>query len=165
MLPVAHVHRPGGPRSSPTARRADTLREFGYLMRCLIVDDCPDFLRAAQCLLTGQGIEVVGMASDSAQALRQAEQLKPDVALVDIDLGGECGLELVGRMRLETGPPPPLVILVSVHAEEEYTGMIEESAAAGFLAKTALSGNAIRALLAEANEDHRESSIIWPPER
>ncbi|MER6079637.1 response regulator transcription factor [Streptomyces sp. NPDC001833] len=133
-------------------------------MRCIIVDDCPHFLRAARSLLKGQGIEVVGMASNSAQALRQAEQLKPDVALVDIELGSECGLELAGRMRLETGPSPPLVILVSVHAEDEYAGLIEESAAAGFLAKTALSGNAVRALLAAANEDHHDSSISGPPE-
>ncbi|MEW1774435.1 response regulator transcription factor [Streptomyces sp. NPDC086777] len=133
-------------------------------MRCIIVDDCPHFLRAARCLLKVQGVEVVGMASDSAQALRQAEQLKPDVALVDIDLGGECGLELAGRMRLETGPSPPRVILVSVHAEDEYSGMIEESAAVGFLAKATLSGNAIRALLAAADEDHHDRSITWPPE-
>jgi DNA-binding NarL/FixJ family response regulator len=97
-------------------------------------------------------MEVVGVASDGAQALRQAEQLRPDVALVDINLGGECGLELAGRLRRETGPSPPLVILISVHAEDEYADMIEESAAVGFLAKTALSGNAVRTLLAHANE-------------
>jgi DNA-binding NarL/FixJ family response regulator len=107
----------------------------------------------------------VGVASNGTQALRQAVRLRPDVALVDVDLGGECGLELADRLRRETGPSPPLVILVSVHAEDEYPGMIEESAAAGFLAKTALSGDAIRALLAEANEDHHDSSIIGPPEK
>ncbi|MER6919031.1 response regulator [Streptomyces spiralis] len=123
--------------------------DSGNMVRCMIVDDCPEFLRAARSLLEGQGMTVVGVASNGLQALRQARQFRPDVALVDIDLGGECGLELAGRLRRETGPSPPLVVLVSIHAEDDYAGMIEGSVAVGFLAKTDLSGNAIRALLAE----------------
>ncbi|MFF5142792.1 AraC family transcriptional regulator N-terminal domain-containing protein [Streptomyces sp. NPDC013157] len=117
------------------------------VVRLLRAARCPDDLR----VLRGSADET---ASGSA----------PAAAMRCIDLGSECGLELAGRMRLETGPSPPLVIVVSVHAEDEYAGMIEESAAAGFLAKTALSGNAVRALLAAANEDHHDSSISGPPE-
>ena len=48
-------------------------------MRCLIVDDNPRFLRAARSLLEHQGITVVGVASNSAEALQRAEELQPDV--------------------------------------------------------------------------------------
>jgi DNA-binding NarL/FixJ family response regulator len=63
-------------------------------MRCLIVDDSPRFVDAARGLLERQGITVVGVASTSAEALRRTGELRPDVTLVDIDLGGESGLEL-----------------------------------------------------------------------
>lgn len=135
------------------------------MLRCMIVDDSPCFLEAARCLLECQGVAVVGVASDGAQALRQAEHHRPEVALVDIDLGAENGLELAHRLRHETGPSPPVVILISNHAEDEYGGLIEESSAAGFLAKTALSGDAVRTLLAGEDGDHGGGSVIGPPER
>jgi len=59
-------------------------------LRCLIVDDSRRFLEAARSLLEREGIAVVGVASTSAEALRRAEELKPDVALVDVDLGGRA---------------------------------------------------------------------------
>lgn len=134
------------------------------MLRCMIVDDSPCFLKAARCLLESQGIAVVAVASDAAQALRQAERLKPEVALVDIDLGAESGLDLARRLQCETGPSPPRIILVSNHAEDDYADLIEESTVAGFIAKTGLSGDAIRALLAEEDEDPQGGSVIATPE-
>jgi CheY-like chemotaxis protein len=57
-------------------------------LRCLIVDDSPRFLAAARGLLERQGIAVVGVASSGAEALRRVAELRPDVTLLDIDLGG-----------------------------------------------------------------------------
>ncbi|MEV8558399.1 response regulator transcription factor [Streptomyces sp. NPDC051917] len=135
------------------------------MLRCLIIDDCPYFLQAARRLLEGQGVAVVGVASDSAQALLQAEQLRPEVVLVDIDLGAESGLELTRRLLSETGPSPPRVILVSNHSEDDYAELIEESPAVGFLGKVDLSGDAVRALLAKDDDDHQGGSVIEPRER
>jgi CheY-like chemotaxis protein len=74
-------------------------------MRCLIVDDSPHFLDAARGLLERQGFTVIGVASTSAEALQRAQELHPDVTLVDIDLGGESGLELARRLHgRPTGP-------------------------------------------------------------
>ena len=117
-------------------------------MRCLIVDDSPRFLDAARGLLERQGIVVVGVASNSAEALQRAEELRPDVTLLDIDLGGESGLELARRLRRQAGPTPAPVILISTHAEQDYAELIAASPAIGFLPKTALSAAAIRDLLA-----------------
>jgi CheY-like chemotaxis protein len=117
-------------------------------MRCLIVDDSLRFLDAARGLLERQGIKVVGVASTSAEALRRAEELRPDVTLLDIDLGGESGLELARRLHREARTAAAPVILISTHAEQDYAELIAASPAVGFLSKTALSAAAIRELLA-----------------
>jgi CheY-like chemotaxis protein len=116
------------------------------MLRCLIVDDSARFLDAARALLERQGVTVVGVASSSAEALQRAEELRPDVTLLDIDLGGESGLELARRLHSQAGPAP--VILISTHAEQDYEELIAASPAIGFLPKTALSAAAIRDLLA-----------------
>ena len=68
-------------------------------MRCLIVDDSACFVDAARGLLERQGMTVVGVASTSAEALRRFEELRPDVTLVDLDLGGESGFELAEQLH------------------------------------------------------------------
>ena len=127
------------------------------MLRCLLVDDSPRFLDAARGLLQGQGVAVVGVASNSADALLRAGELLPDVTLLDIDLGGESGLELARRLQDQAGPAPAPVILISTHAEQDYAELIAASPAIGFLPKTALSADAIRGLLA-AHRDGKASS-------
>ncbi|MEU7410035.1 response regulator transcription factor [Streptomyces sp. NPDC042638] len=135
------------------------------MLRCLVVDDNPFFLRVARCLLEHQGVAVVGVAFDSTEALRLAGQLRPDVVLVDIDLGGECGLVLASLLQSGAGPAPLPVILISSHAEEDYTDLIEASPAVGFLSKTALSGDAIRTVLAGTRDHRRPGPVSEPPGR
>lgn len=96
-------------------------------LRCLIVDDSPRFLDAARGLLEYQGVTVVGVASNSAEALRRAEELRPDVTLVDVDLGGESGLELARRLDGAAGVARAAVILISTHAEQDYAELIATS--------------------------------------
>jgi DNA-binding NarL/FixJ family response regulator len=118
------------------------------MLRCLIVDDSPHFLDAARGLLERQGITVVGVAHTSAEAFQRAMELRPDVTLLDIDLGGESGLELARRLHGQAELAPAPVILISTHAEQDYAELITASPAIGFLPKTALSAAAIRDLLA-----------------
>jgi CheY-like chemotaxis protein len=121
---------------------------LGVMVRCLIVDDSPTFLRAARNLLERDGIVVVGVATSSAEAIQRVAELRPDVTLVDIDLGGESGFELAARL-CRNGLPPAGVILISTRSEEDYGDLIAASPACGFLAKTALSGSAIRRVIAD----------------
>ena len=116
-------------------------------MRCLIVDDSPRFLEAARGLLEREGIVVVAVATNGADAIRRAAELVPDVALVDINLGGQSGFDVVRRLTREAGPTPSPVILISTDAEEDYADLIAASPTAGFLPKARLSAGAIRALL------------------
>src|SRR5215211_8683719 len=71
-------------------------------LRCLIVDDNLHFLEADRGVLEREGVTVVGVASTSSQAVQQTNELQPDVALLDIDLGGESGFELARRLQRET---------------------------------------------------------------
>jgi len=116
-------------------------------MRCLIVDDSADFRDAASAMLERAGISVVGKASNSAEALRFYEELHPDVALVDVDLGGEDGFELAEQLDRMSTPSALAVILVSTYAESDLAEMIDTSPAVGFLQKLSLSPDAIRNLL------------------
>jgi CheY-like chemotaxis protein len=114
-------------------------------LRCLIVDDNEAFLASASRLLSAQGLEIVGQASSGAEALRFAQQLRPDVALVDVQLGGEDGLELTRLLAANAHATP--VILISSHSQDELGELIAESPAVGFLPKPSLGADAIARLL------------------
>jgi DNA-binding NarL/FixJ family response regulator len=124
-------------------------------LRCLIVDDSRLYLDAARALLEREGIDVAGVASKTADALRQAEALQPDVILVDIVLGDESGLDLVRRLSEEGAAGDAALILISTHTEADFSALIEESPAAGFIPKPELSAEAIRRTLnGRAADDH-----------
>jgi CheY-like chemotaxis protein len=133
----------------PGMRAAAAACHPAPMLRCLIVDDSRRFLEAARGLLERQGVAVVGVASNSAEALQRAVDLRPDVTLLDIDLGGESGLELARRLHGQAGQASAPVILISTHAEQDYAELIAASPAIGFLPKTTLSADAIRDLLAD----------------
>jgi DNA-binding NarL/FixJ family response regulator len=123
-------------------------------LRCLLVDDSPRFLDAARGLLERQGIKVVGVASTSAEALQQATELRPDIALLDIDLARRLSREAsLARTRM---------ILISTHAEQDYTDLITASPVVGFLPKSALSAVAIRALITSHGDGHPVDSVSGP---
>lgn len=115
-------------------------------VQCLIVDDNRDFLEAAQTLLEREGLAIAGLASTSAEALRKAELLRPDVVLVDVSLGDESGIELARRLAADP-VHEATVILISTRSEAEFADLIALSPAAGFLSKPELSAEAIRGFL------------------
>jgi DNA-binding NarL/FixJ family response regulator len=116
---------------------------------CLIVDDSPEFLEAASQLLAEDGVDVVGSAATSDEAVNETLALRPDVALVDIDLGTESGFDVAQRLA---GLPHggPRVVLISAESGSELAELVDASGALGFVSKTDLSGDAIRNLLARA---------------
>jgi DNA-binding NarL/FixJ family response regulator len=115
-------------------------------LRCLIVDDNRLFLDSARTLLERQGLAVVGVASTSTDALREAEALQPDLVLVDVSLGKEDGVELA-RQLVADGPRGATVILISTRSESDLADLIGLNPAAGFLPKAELSADAIRDFL------------------
>jgi DNA-binding NarL/FixJ family response regulator len=126
-------------------------------LRCLIVDDNQRFLVAARELLERDGMNVVGIASTTGEAIERGAQLRPDVTLVDIDLGAESGFDTARRLA-ETGPASR-VILTSTYAERDFADLIEASPAIGFVSKSELSVQAIVALL----DSERDGDGSTPP--
>ena len=120
-------------------------------LRCLIVDDNLRFLETARELLRRDGLDVVGVASNTADALARVAELQPDVVLVDVYLGEEDGLELARRLASGSENVRCPVILISTYAEADLGEAIERVPAAGFVRKTRLSGAAIHDVLAAAN--------------
>lgn len=120
-------------------------------MRCVIVDDSREFAEAARGLLEHDGITVVGVATTSAEALRCVQEVRPDVTLVDVDLGAENGFELAVQLYESGLPAPSPVIMISTHNEQDFADLIAASPAVGFVAKMALGASVIRDLLADAS--------------
>jgi CheY-like chemotaxis protein len=118
-------------------------------LRCVIVDDSPEFAVVARRLLEREGIAVVAVASTVAEGLDRARELQPDVTLVDIDLDGESGFDLARRLATAADLPSTNVILVSAQTPDDLVDLVAVSPALGFLPKSDLSGAAIRDLLAD----------------
>ena len=116
-------------------------------LRCLLVDDNEAFLEAASLLLEREGVTIVGVASNITEAQRAARALLPDVILVDIGLGEESGFDLARLLAQDGRGGGAEVILISTGAEADYRELIDESPAAGFLAKSELSARDISRIL------------------
>jgi DNA-binding NarL/FixJ family response regulator len=122
-------------------------------LRCVIVDDSPQVLRAASNLLRGEGIEIAGVAASTRRALEIVDETRPDVVLVDIDLGPESGFALAHRLAETLDTAAARVILISTHDEADFEDLIAASPAIGFLSKSKLSGAAIRRLVEGRSEE------------
>jgi DNA-binding NarL/FixJ family response regulator len=121
--------------------------EDAMSLRLLIVDDNIHFLDAARGLLDGDGMSVIGVATTSADGLRLAVELRPDVALVDIDLGEESGFDLARQLMAPELASEHQVILTSAYPEEDFAELINTSPAIAFVPKSELSPSAIVELL------------------
>jgi DNA-binding NarL/FixJ family response regulator len=129
-------------RPRPTSCDAETVS-----VRYLIVDDSEQFLEAAAASLGRNGVEVVGTATNSATARERVEVLRPDVVLVDVGLGDESGFDLVVELVEAFPYLESRIVLISTRAEDDYSDLVEESPAAGFISKSELSPKAIYELV------------------
>ena len=103
----------------------------------LIIADDHALIRAGIRLLLQSipGFEVVGEASDGRKALELVGQLHPDVLLTDIAMPIQNGLITAEKMAEEY--PDVRVVIVSMHANEEFVGQAVKARAAGYLLKDA----------------------------
>jgi len=122
----------------------------------LIVDDNPTFLEASGTLLSREGLNIIGTAETAADCVREADELHPDVILVDVDLGADSGIALATRLA-ETSANWR-VIFISTHSAEDYAELVEGTGALGFITKSELSRETIEALL-------ERSQPAGPPRR
>jgi DNA-binding NarL/FixJ family response regulator len=115
-------------------------------MTTLIVDDHAGFRSSARVLLEMDGFRVVGEAADGATAVVAAEALDPELVLLDVQLPDTDGFEVAHAILGRS--PGTRIVMVSSRDESDYGDSVVLSGALGFVAKAALSGPAVRAVLA-----------------
>lgn len=103
-------------------------------IRVLLADDHTLVRAGIRGLLAAlRDVEVVGETGDGHEAFRLAEALRPDVVLLDIGMPGLNGLEVAARLaKLD---PAIRVVILSMHAAEEYVLQALRAGAAGYLLK------------------------------
>jgi DNA-binding NarL/FixJ family response regulator len=112
----------------------------------LIVDDHPSFRASARALLEAEGYDVVGEAEDVASARQEIGRLHPEVVLLDVQLPDGSGFDIAAEIAQRNGGGPA-VVLVSSRDRADYGSLVEESGAAGFIAKAELCGPVLAELL------------------
>jgi two-component system, NarL family, invasion response regulator UvrY len=111
----------------------------------MIVDDQPPFRRAARAVINATvGFEAVGDAESGAEALRYADELQPDLVLIDVHMPEMDGFETA--RRLTESHPRCVVVLVSLNALELPASDVTACGAVAFVRKEELRPATLRSL-------------------
>jgi len=123
----------------------------------LIVDDHAMFRAGIRALIEVEDrMKVVGEASSGDEAVDRVRELKPDVVVMDLAMPGSNGLEATRRisaLELNTN-----VLVLTVHAEEEYLVPVVEAGASGYLTKTSADTDLLEAIRVVAR-----GQVFLPP--
>lgn len=106
-------------------------------MKVIIVDDHPLVRQGLSSVLTMESdIELVGESAHVKEALEMIQQSKPDLALIDLRLGRECGLEIIAAAKKQDASTKFIVLTSSASIEDFIAA--EEYGAEGYVLKEAL---------------------------
>ena len=125
-------------------------------IRVVIVDDHPMVREGLRTMLDDEGIEVVGEAGTTAEALREARRATPDVLLLDVELADGDGLATLPELKRTA--PGASVLIVTMHAELTLVRRAIEMGAAGYVLK----GVGRRELLSAVRAVRAGESVIDP---
>ena len=126
-------------------------------IKILLVDDHAMFRAGIRALIEAEGrMEVIGEASSGDEAVDRVRELKPDLVVMDLAMPGSNGLEATRRISalgLDTS-----VLVLTVHAEEEYLVPVVEAGASGYLTKTSADTDLLEAIRVVAR-----GQVFLPP--
>ncbi len=130
---------------------------MGEMIRILVCDDHPVVREGLIAMLgTQPDLAVVGEAGSGPEVVRAALELRPDVLLLDLELPGFDGVEVIRRVR-EQAPAVRIVVLTAFDRDEQIVGAIR-AGADGYLLKGAPRDEVFRALRVV----HGGGSLIEP---
>ncbi len=111
----------------------------------LLADDHPIVRDGIKKLLEKEErLRTVGEAADGQEAVRLAEQLQPDLAILDLSMPVLNGLDAVRAIQKDS--PKTRTLLLSVHSEEAYVVQALQLGVQGYLVKTQAAGDILRAI-------------------
>jgi CheY-like chemotaxis protein len=123
---------------------AAAVHHLTVMARLLIVDDSAHFRAVAAELLTDRGLEVVGLAADGAQATELIDAVRPDGALIDINLGGPDGFSVAAA--LAAACPRARIVMTSANVDCVSDELLRVSGAAAFVTKDELTSTDLAGL-------------------
>ena len=122
------------------------------VIRVVLADDHRIVRAGLKAVLGGaKDISIVGEASNGREAIALAERFNPDVIVMDLSMGEMDGIQ--ATKALTAKGPTPRVLILTMHAEEEYLVPLLEAGAAGYLVKSAADRELVDAVRAVARGD------------
>ncbi len=115
------------------------------MTKVLLVDDHTLFREGVRALLsTAPDIEVIGEAADGKQAIELAEELSPDIVVMDLVMPGMTGIQ--AAQHLHDRHPDMKILILSMYDDDEYVCQILKAGASGYVLKRAASEDLLRAI-------------------
>jgi DNA-binding NarL/FixJ family response regulator len=131
------------------------------VIRVLLADDQSLIRAGFRALLDAEDdLEVVGEAADGAQAATLAAELRPDVALVDVQMPGTDGIEATRRIAADPALAGVHVVILTNYALDEYVFAALRAGASGFLVKDTQPTELLRAVRVAANGEALLSPVV-----
>ncbi len=126
-------------------------------IRILIVDDHAIMRDGIRALLSlHSDLEIVGEASEGREAIEKAQELMPDVIIMDIAMPGMDGLEATRRIKKKN--PKTKVLVLTQHDNREYVLTAIKAGTAGYVPKRALGSELVSAI----RTVHKGDSFLYP---
>ena len=121
------------------------------LVRVMIVDDQAPFRDASRAVLSRiAGFTLSGEATSGEEAVTLAQNVHPDLVLMDINMGAMDGIE--ATRRITATAPQIVVILLSTYERDDLPSTARSSGAAAYLNKDELSPKTVRRLWEERGD-------------
>jgi CheY-like chemotaxis protein len=121
-------------QSCSASRTASTSEDSAQRLRVLLVDDSESYRRATWSVLSSlPSLELAGEAADGLEAVTKAEELKPDLILMDISLSGINGIEAAARIRKLA--PDSRIVFLSQYDDPDVVRAVLQTGALGYVFK------------------------------
>jgi len=122
----------------------------------LLADDHPIFRQGLKSLLEQEGFTVLAESPDGLDAVRQAEKLHPDVAVLDFTMPQLNGLE--AAKEIQRVSPRTKIIILTIHREEQYVVEVMNAGINGYVLKS----EAATVLVQAIRDTYRGETYLSP---